>query len=95
MNTTVDIASILPKHLFWDVDVNNLSIQNDKYLIIPRMLMATTENTFLHDIQIVEDVYDPKEIYAVLKNTKERISNQVCKKVALRYHKKKFLRYSY
>jgi hypothetical protein len=57
--------------------------------------MATTENTFLHDIEIVEDVYNPTEIYAVLKNTKERISNQVCKKVAQRYHKKTFLRYSY
>jgi len=95
MNTTVNIASILPKHLFWDVDVNNLSIENDKELIIPRMLMATTENSFVHDIEIIEDVYAPKEIYAVLKNTKERISNQVCKKVAQRYHKKAFLRYSY
>ena len=94
MNTTVNIASILPKHLFWDVDVNTLSIENDKDLIIPRMLLATTENTFVQDIEILEELYPPKEIYTVLKNTKERISNQICIKVAQRYHKKTFLRYS-
>jgi predicted RNA-binding Zn ribbon-like protein len=76
------------------MDVKSLSVE-DKDIIIPRMFMATTANTFVHDIEIVEDVYSPQEIYNVLKNTRERISNLVCKRVAQRYDKKIFLRYSY
>lgn len=80
-----NIASIFPKHLFWDVDMNKLDLQKDKGLIIPRALFATTESTFSRDITRLESLYSQEEILTVLKTTKELISNNVCKWVADRY----------
>ena len=77
------------------MDVSKLSIKKDKDLIIPRMLLATNEKTFVKDISIIESVYNAKEIYTVLKNTKARISNSVCRMVAKRYNKPTFLRYKF
>ena len=77
------------------MDMNKLSAKEDKDVIIPRMLLATNEKTFRKDIASVEKVYTANEIYAVLKNTKERISNQVCRMVAARYNKPTFLRYKF
>ncbi len=93
MKTKVNIANVAQKKVFWDMDINKLSAKEDKEVIIPRMLLATNEKTFRKDIASVEKVYTPNEIYAVLKNTKERISNQVCRWVAARYNKPTFLRY--
>ena len=95
MKTKVNIANVAQKKVFWDMDMNQLSAKEDKEIIIPRMLLATTEKTFGKDIASIEKVYTPNEIYAVLKNTKERISNQVCRWVAARYNKPIFLRYTF
>lgn len=95
MKTKVNIDNIAPKQVFWDMDVNKLSVKADKEVIIPRMLLATTENTFIKDISVIENIYNAKEIYTVLKNTKERISNNVCRMVAKRYNKPVFLRYKF
>ena len=83
------------KHLFWDMDRSKLSTKEDKALIIPRMLLATTKESFLKDISNLERTYTPKEIYSILKNTKERVSNNVCRMVAQRYDKPVFLRYKF
>lgn len=95
MKTKVNIANNAPKHVFWDMDVSQLSTKKDKALIIPRMLMATTKETFSKDIALVESAYNTNEIYTILKNTKERISNNVCRMVATRYNKPTFLRYKF
>lgn len=95
MKTKVNIADIVPKKVFWDMDIDKLSIKKDKEIIIPRMLLATNEKTFKEDIASVEEVYTTNEIYPVLKNTKERISNQICRMVAARYNKPTFLRYKF
>lgn len=95
MKTKVDIANVAPKKVFWDMDVNKLSVKRDKEVIIPRMLLATNEKTFKKDIASVEKVFTANEIYSILKNTKERISNQVCRMVATRYNKPTFLRYKF
>lgn len=81
--------------MFWDMDFNKLSTKEDMHVIIPRMLLATNEDTFLNDIAIIEQVYTSMEIYTVLKNTKERISNEVCRLVAARYNKPTFLRFKF
>lgn len=94
LKTEINIANILPKHVFWDMEVSQLSIKKDKALIIPRMLMATNKETFSKDIINVERIYSSKEIYNVLKATKERISNSVCRMVSARYNKPTFLRYN-
>lgn len=93
MKATVNIASHFPKHLFWDMDYSKLSIKKDKETIIPRALFATTEETFSIDILKLEELYTPKVILNVLKNTKERISNNVCVMVAKRYNVATFYRY--
>ena len=55
--------------------------------------MATTEETFVKDIQPLEQLYSKMQIVRELRKTKERISNEVCKLVARRYHVRQFLRY--
>ena len=94
MRKQINIAKKFPKHLFWDMDASRLSLDEDKAIIIPRALFATTPATFENDIQRVEELYSKKDILSILKNTKERISNEVCTLVAKRYKVKPFLRYS-
>ncbi len=93
MKSVENIAATFPKELFWDVNMSRLDIQEDKDLIIPRALYATTENTFPEDISRLERLYKRSEIVEELKSTKERISNKVCTMVAQRYHVKHFSRY--
>lgn len=94
MRTQINIAKKFPKHLFWDMDASRLSVKKDKAIIIPRALFATTQVSFEIDIQRLEELYSRKEIINILKNTKERISNEVCVLVTKRYNTKPFLRYS-
>lgn len=94
MKHQVNIATIFPKHLFWDIDYNKLNLARDKDIIIPRAMYATTPDTFEVDIKRLEQLYPPSVIVKCLKNTKENISNKVCVSVAKRYNVEPFLRYS-
>jgi len=94
MTKDVHIDELFPKHLFWDVDMSCLDIDNDCVLIIPRALMATTPLTFTNDIAKLEVIYPKSVIARELKTTKERVSNQVCRLVARSYHVKQFARFS-
>ncbi len=94
MEKHVNIAKRFPKHLFWDMDANRLSVEKDRSIIIPRALFATTKNSFEKDIQNLEKLYSKNEITSILRNTKEHISNEVCLLVAKRYKIKPFFRYS-
>jgi hypothetical protein len=91
----INISNTFPKQAFWDMDSSKLSHQKDKAIIIPRVLMTTNEATFSKDIELVETVYSANEIYTTLKDTKERISNNVCRLVSKRYNKPTFLRYDF
>ena len=95
MKITSNIVDALPKHVFWDMDYNKLSFKKDKDIIIPRAVLATTKETFIKDITLLEATYTTKEIYNTLKNTKERISNNVCRMVSARYYMPVFLRYKF
>lgn len=90
----IHINELFPKYLFWDVDMSSLDIDNDRDLIIPRALMATTPLTFTDDIAKLEVIYPKSVIARELKTTKERVSNQICRLVAQRYHVKQFARFS-
>ncbi len=94
MKQKANIATIFPKHLFWDMDYDKLNLDRDKAIIIPRAMYATTADTFEQDIKRLEQLYTPAVIIKYLKNTKENISNRVCISVAKRYNVKPFLRYS-
>jgi hypothetical protein len=89
----VDISKIFPKHLFWDVEYEKLDLKKDKDLIIPRALYATTRKSFDKDISKLEKFYSKFQIVNQLKHTKERISNEVCRMVADRYHIDSFARF--
>jgi len=93
LHKQVNIAKKFPRHLFWDMDANRLSVKEDKAIIIPRALFATTQDSFENDIQHLEDLYSKKDILSILKNTKELISNEICVLVAKRYNTEPFLRY--
>jgi uncharacterized protein YllA (UPF0747 family) len=93
MKEKVNIATIFPKHLFWDMDHSKLNLSRDKDIIIPRALFATTAETFITDIEKLEQFYSKSDILNHLKNTKERISNKVCELVAKRYDVETFTRF--
>lgn len=93
MKQKVDISKIFPKHLFWDVEYEKLDLKKDKDLIIPRALYATTRKSFDKDISKLEKFYSKFQIVNQLKHTKERISNEVCRMVADRYHIDSFARF--
>lgn len=93
MKQKVDISKIFPKHLFWDVEYEKLDLKKDKDLIIPRALYATTRKSFDKDISKLEKFYSKPQIVKELKHTKERISNEVCRMVADRYHIDSFARF--
>lgn len=93
MKEEVNIAREFPKYLFWDMDPTKLSLRQDKFIIIPRALYATTRRTFDKDIQRLEKFYWSQEIISILRDTKERISNEVCTLVAERNNVQPFLRY--
>ncbi|MCY4217561.1 MAG: hypothetical protein OXC92_11360 [Flavobacteriaceae bacterium] len=93
MKKPINISELFPKHLFWDVKMSRLDVVEDKDLIIPRGLYATSKQSFEKDIQRLEQLYSKKEILDVLRQTKEKISNQVCLMVASRYQVQPFLRW--
>lgn len=89
-----NISDILPKHLIWDLDVAALDLEKDLDIIIPRALLATTPDTFLNDIKMLEQFYTADQIITELKTTKERLSNNVCILVAEKYQIPVFARFS-
>ena len=75
MKQNINIATIFPKHLFWDMDYSKLNLKTDLDSIIPRAMYATTKDTFDQDIEKLEQFYTKEQIIDRLKNTKELISN--------------------
>ncbi len=94
MKQKVNITTIFPKYLFWDMDYSKLNLKSDKDIIIPRALYATSIDTFEEDITRLEKLYPKKDILKYLKNTKELISNEVCVLVSKRYNSSPFARFS-
>jgi hypothetical protein len=96
MQKNDSLADLFPRYLFWDVkNMSSLDLDEDKGLIIPRALFATSAETFENDIVKLEAFYPKSTILNILKETKELISNEVCRLVARRYHVKTFYRFDY
>lgn len=85
---------MFPKHLFWDMDYSKLSYEEDRDIIIPRALFVTTKETFDTDIAKLERIYSRDTILNTLRNTKERINNELCMLVSKRYDVVVFYRYA-
>ncbi len=77
------------------MDMEQLNIQRDKDIIIPRALYMSNADSFNADIQKLEHIYTSADIVQTLRSTKERISNKVCELVANRYHVPAFSRFSH
>lgn len=75
------------------MDYSKLNLEEDKDIIIPRAMYATTSDSFEKDILRLESIYSKKEILNYLKNTKELISNEVCMLVSKRYNTTPFSRF--
>lgn len=71
MNLDKKVATIFPKHLFWDMDYNKLNLKTDLDIIIPRAMYATTKETFDQDIEKLEQFYTNEQIIEQLRNTKK------------------------
>lgn len=93
MKQKVNISTIFPKYLFWDMEYSNLNLEEDKDIIIPRAMYVTNAESFEKDILRLESIYSKKEILHYLKTTKELISNEVCQLVSKRYNTAPFLRF--
>ncbi|MGF7232753.1 MAG: DUF6922 domain-containing protein [Arachidicoccus sp.] len=94
MKHKIKISSIFPKHLFWDVRLEELDSRRDMELIIPRALFMSDKKSFEKDIARLEDIYQPEQIIENLQHTKERISNEVCELISKRYNLPSFHRFS-
>ncbi|MCY4160494.1 MAG: hypothetical protein OXE77_01360 [Flavobacteriaceae bacterium] len=57
--------------------MNRLDIEKHKYIIIPRFLSITNEDSFEEDIQSLEKFYSKEDILYCLKNTKEWLNHIV------------------
>jgi len=85
MAKKINIESVFPKYLFWDMDMKQLDWKQDEDVIIPRALYMTNSETFEKDIKKLENIYTSAQIVKQLKSTKELVSNEVCELVASRY----------
>jgi hypothetical protein len=59
-----NISSIFPKHLFWDVDMDNVFLDEDADFIIGRVLSKSSKS---EDLSLLESIYEKGEIkfYAI------------------------------
>lgn len=94
MGERINIESVFPKYLFWDMDMKLLDWEQDEDIIIPRAFYMTNKQTFEADIKKLEKIYTPSQIVYQLKNTRELVSNDVCELVARRYAVAPFYRFS-
>lgn len=77
MKQIVNLAPILSQISFLGYGFYKLSPHQDKDIMIPRAMYATTRDSYEEDIERLERLYTKKEILEHLKNTKELISNEV------------------
>lgn len=82
---SLDLTNI-PSVIFWDMDIRKLSIRRDYKIIISRILMFTNKTYFENNISILESYFKPSEIIKVIKETNERISDEVCALLSEKYN---------
>lgn len=95
MKDTHNIRDIAPEYAFWDVQADKLCIEENKEFIIPRVLSVTSTDNFSDNIHMLERAYEPNEIIESLKDTREPVSNEICKFVAERYNVPTFMRFQF
>ncbi|MGB9715464.1 MAG: DUF6922 domain-containing protein [Thermodesulfovibrionales bacterium] len=66
MSLAGDKFSFLKKSLFWDVDIENLSIEKDWFFIIERVL----EFGDIQDFKCLLSIFSKDQIKSVIKNSR-------------------------
>lgn len=82
------LSDIFPKHVFWDVELDNFSLKNweDRSFIIQRVLKMS----YLQDDLLVklENLFPIEEIKYYAKGSKEIMGNERIEKLSSRYNLK-------
>ena len=77
----VRVSDVFPAGLFWDVDVETLSVQRDKNFIIQRVLNRADVSLF----KSLEKLYPLDDIKFHALNSKEIFGNERIEHIAARY----------
>lgn len=78
-----DLRSNFRKAMFWDVDMNKLSIKADKFFIIDRVLSQNMQNPIY--LQRLEKMFSKQDIKKVAKYSRSIRGNESIRFLANRY----------
>lgn len=78
-----DLRSNFQKWMFWDVDMEKLSIKDDKFFIIDRVLSGNMENAIYLDR--LERIYSIRDIKNVAISSRSIRGNEAIRFIAKRY----------
>ena len=78
-----DLRSNFRKAMFWDVEMDKLSIKHDKFFIIDRVLSRSMKNSIYLDR--LEKFYSIKDIKEVAKSSRSIRGNESIRFIANRY----------
>lgn len=81
---SLDLKSI-PRVIFWDMDINKLSLIRDYKIIISRILMFTNEEHFNNNITQLERKFSIKKIISSVTESTDRISDVVFNLLSKKY----------
>ena len=88
---SINIATIFPKHLFWDMDYSKLNLSKDKSIIIPRAFFATTPETFETDIQKLEELKGQKKVEEAERGKFKIVPKFLCMPDTRRHNMRNFM----
>src|SRR5690554_1900727 len=78
------LSAMFRKAMFWDVDMDNLSIKKDKGFIIERVLAGSMKNP--QYLENLEKLYPVSDIKHVARNSRNLRGNDSIRFIAKRYH---------
>lgn len=78
-----DIKSNFQKWMFWDVDMGKLSVKEDKFFIIDRVLSGSMENPKY--LQQLDKMFSRQDIINVAKSSRSIRGNESIRFIANRY----------
>lgn len=82
---SLDLQSI-PRVIFWDMDIDKLSLIRDYKIIISRILMFTNEEHFNNNITLLERKFSIKKIISSVTESTDRISDAIFNLLSEKYN---------
>jgi hypothetical protein len=78
------LSDLFPYEMFWDVEIDNLSLEKDSRFIIQRVLSRSMNNS--EYFEKLEKLYSNKRIKSIAIQSPEIIGNEDIEFIASRYH---------